>query len=170
MAASEREDRKKQIEKKRRRLDESGRLVRAVKSIGLSATKRDPRLLLDYYLPPCKKGKKKGKKCIPRDQFPNSHVRTFARKTFFFEMLHSRHIMSKRFSFPIPPPYPHPFCLIFRKAAMMPLTTLCVSSSTTTSLPLLKEKKKRKRSTGDISFVDFLPIDRYIMFLCCCHV
>ena len=126
MAASEREDRKKQIEKKRRRLDESGRLVRAVKSIGLSATKRDPRLLLDYYLPPCKKGKKKGKKCIPRDQFPNSHVRTFARKTFFFEVLHSRHILSKRFSFPIPPPYPHPFCLIFRKAAMMPLTTLCV--------------------------------------------
>ena len=87
MAASEREDRKKQIEKKRRRLDESGRLVRAVKSIGLSATKRDPRLLLDYYLPPCKKGKKKGKNVYPGINFPtptyvHSHERLFSSRCF----------------------------------------------------------------------------------------
>lgn len=89
MAASEREREKTErnrSKKKRRRLDESGRLVRAVKSIGLSAAKRDPRLLLDYYLLP--PGiKKKGKNVYPGINFPtptyvHSHERLFSSRCF----------------------------------------------------------------------------------------
>lgn len=155
--------RQNQIEREKRRLDER-RLVRATKSIGLSAVKRDPRLLVPRDR---KEGKKKNKKKYTQGSISSSHVRTFARKSLRCSIPIISCQRDSRFLYSTI----SIFCLIFRKAAAAFNNFVCRRRRRRRlrRLPLLKGETEKKKSTGDISFVNFLPIDRNIMFICCAY-